>query len=289
LKTAFNVHIRDVARPLVLLCAVLSAGVCLLLIPLHSGPAMSAAAVLAIIVGLLAWRVYGYARAIHSRAEYHAETAAEAERHYFQVLCEVAKAMEDRNRFFAGRSERISELVTQMAGRLGLDGRRSELLGMIARVHDIGLLSVPESVLLKPTGLNGPEFGAVKRHCQVGQDILKPLTFLAPVLDAIRHHHERLNGTGYPDGLKGREIPIEAMILAVADSYEAMTHDRPHRGALSCRQAVSELLRCAEIGYDAECIKALAETVNAEDLLSQLSQHAVDHPNPGISTAISVS
>ena len=267
MKTRFHAHFRGAAQSLVAMCAVLAVGAALLIVLRHSRMALLPAVAMAPVVALLVWRVYRRLHELHSNAQRHLDTAAEAERHYFQVLREVAKAIEGRSRFLAGRSERIAQLVIQMAGKLGLDAERAQLLGMAAQVHDIGLLSVPEKTLLKPTGLRGDEFAAVKNHCAAGVEILRPLTFLRPVLPAVRHHHERMNGTGYPDGLYGESIPLEARILAVADSYDAMTHDRPHRGALTGRQAVAELIRCAGAGYDASCVAALAELTHTADLL----------------------
>ena len=186
--------------------------------------------------------------------------------------------VEGRDDYLAGRSERIARLAEEMAPRLGVSPSRAKLLGMAGRVHDIGLLSVPERVLAKPTGLNGSEYRAVKEHSDVGYRMLKPLTFLADVLDAVRHHHERMNGSGYPDGLTGEEIPIEARILSVADAYDAMTHDRPHRSALTPPQSIGEMLRCSPFGYDADCVAALAETVHLAHLLPQKVPEADSPP-----------
>ncbi len=215
----------------------------------------------------LAWRAVRRESRLRRRMRAHVQAAVEAENHYFEVLSEVMAVVEGRDRYLAGRSGRIAALTNQMAVALGMDAADAALLGRIARVHDIGLLSVSPEVLRKATGLTGAEYGAVKKHCQVGCHMLRPLTFLRPMLDAVLYHHERMNGTGYPEGLTGEQIPIEARILAVADSYEAMTHDRPHRPSLTSRQAVGELIRCADVGYDRRCVKALAEIVHAEDLV----------------------
>lgn len=268
LKQGSRAHLGAVAWPLAALCGVLVIGVGLLVVFRRSAEAPMLAGALVPTMVLLALWIYRRAHALHSHARHHAETAAEAEQHYFRVLREVVKVIEGRNRFIAGRSERISRLVVQMAETLGLDAERAGLLGMVAQVHDIGLLSVPEQILLKPGGLDGQEYNAVKKHCQAGESILQPLTFLGPVLAAVRNHHERMNGTGYPDGLAGADIPVEARILGVADSYDAMTHDRPHRGALAPRRALGELVRCAGSGYDPDCVAALADAVNMADLLS---------------------
>jgi HD-GYP domain-containing protein (c-di-GMP phosphodiesterase class II) len=264
----FHVQFSAGTRALAGLGVVLAAGVVLLAVIGHEPATLALAAVLAATTPALIALAWHRLRTLHHHAQRHAESAEEAQRHYFMVLCEVMTVLERRDPRLVGRSERIAQLVAQLAPRLGLPAAQAELLTMIARVHDIGLLSVNPQVLSKPTGLNGPEFNAVKDHCLVGVGILQPLTFLHPVLGAVRSHHERMNGTGYPEGLRGEAIPLEARLLAVADSFDAMTHDRPHRPTLSTRQAVTELIRCAGNGYDEACIKALAAVMRVEDLLA---------------------
>ena len=268
MRHRFRVHFNAAARALAALAAVLAGGVVLLVMAGHEPAALALAAVLAATAGALIWHVWRRLAALHQHAQQHLQTSREAERHYFSVLCEVVRVLERRDRRLAGRSERIAQLVAQMAGRLELPAEHAELLTMVAQVHDIGLLSVPEHVLNKPTGLSGPEYRVVKDHSQVGVKILQPLTFLRPVLEAVAHHHERMNGTGYPESLRGEQIPLEARILAVADSFDSMTHDRPHRPALTTRQAVAELVRCSGNGYDEACVAALAAVTHTQDLLA---------------------
>ena len=263
----FHVHFSAATSALAGLGIVLTAGVVLLALFGQEPVALALAATLAATTPLLIARAWYRLHKLHRHAQQHLETAEQAERHYFIVLCEVVNVLERRDVRLAGRSERIAQLVAQMAPRLGLPPARVELLAMVARVHDIGLLSVNPQVLNKPTGLSGGEFNAVKDHCLVGVGILQPLTFLQPVLGAVRSHHERMNGTGYPEGLRAEDIPLEARILAVADSFDAMTHDRPHRRALTVRQSMGELIHCAGSGYDEACVKALAAVTNTEDLL----------------------
>jgi len=276
IRTCFS----GVVRLLMALCVVLATGAWMAW--LH-GPSPVTALVLCALAlaALLAWSIYRRVHVLHGHAQDHADAAAEAERHYFGVLEEVVRAIEGRDRFSAGRSDRISRLCVQMARSVGLEDARAELLGMVARVHDIGLLAVPDSVLGKRTGLSGSEHADIQRHCERGERILRPLTFLSPVLDAVRHHHERMNGTGYPDRLSGEAIGLCARILAVADSYDAMTHDRPYRRALTSRQAVAELIRCQSTGYDPICVRALAEAVHATDLVDESAAPAADSQAAG--------
>ncbi len=205
-------------------------------------------------------------RHMHRRQDEAKRTAQRAERHYFKVLRRIVEAFEAREPYCRGRSRRISFLAGKIAGLMGLDGPRCRLLAMAAQVQDIGLLAVPDRILNKPSRLGGEEYRTVKKHPDTSYRILEPLSFMAGVLEAVRCHHERMNGTGYPFGKAGEEIPMEARILAVAEAYEAMTHDRPHRAALPSVEALSELRRCSPKGYDSDCVTALEEVLNVRDL-----------------------
>lgn len=264
MSRSLQIQARRVTRPLLLLCGVTVVSVVVMSSWERGAAAVAYGLILGPSVAYLGWQAYRGVMALLHHAHHHAASAQEAERHYFEVLRGVVRVVEDRDPHTAGRSERISRLTAMMAEHLGLPEARAKLLALVAEVHDIGLLSVPPRILRKPTGLNGGEYGVVQDHCDVGCRMLEPLTFLGPVLPAVRHHHERMNGTGYPEGLTGENIPLEARILAVADSFDAMTHDRPHRAALTTPQAVSELIRCADVGYDRQCVIALAHAVHME-------------------------
>jgi len=203
---------------------------------------------------------------LRSRERRLRQSAARAEQHYFKVLRRLLATVEARENYTRGRSKRIGFLLRRMGEQLGLDECRCKLLGMIGQVHDIGLLAVPDKILNKPSRLGTDEFRTVKKHAEISYGILEPLTFLSEVLPAVRHHHERMNGTGYPRGLKGDQIPLSARMLAVADAYDAMTHDRPHRPAVPAIEALNELRRCAPDGYDPRCVDALEEVLNLRHL-----------------------
>lgn len=196
--------------------------------------------------------------------------AIEAEKHYKTVLQRIIRFVEAREKDTRGRSERIGKLSHLIGRQLDLPAETCEHLQQAGRLHDIGLLAIPEAVLNKRGHMGGADFRTIQRHAEVSYEVLKPLESLAPVLPAIRYHHERMNGTGYPFGLKGEQIPTEARILAVADAYDAMTHDRPHRRAMSPLEAMKELLRCTPAGYDKTCVDALARIVNLDELLAAM-------------------
>lgn len=201
-------------------------------------------------------------RGLHRRHKAAREVAARAELHYFKVLRRLLTTIEAREQHTRGRSKRIGSLAKRIGRQLGLNRRQCTLLKLAGQVHDIGLLAVPEQILNSPRRLGAEEFRTVQKHAEMSFTILEPLTFLSEIMPAVRYHHERMNGTGYPDGLKGDQIPLKARILAVADAYDAMVHDRPRRPALSPLQAFDELERCAPAGYDPRCVAALEEVMN---------------------------
>ena len=188
--------------------------------------------------------------------------AESSESHCIEVLRRVTHYVEGRDRYWAGHSRRVGELTEQIARQMHLDDKLCTELGVAGQLHDIGLLAVPESVISNYTKFGVDEFRSIKKHSEVSYELLDPLDALRrEALLAIRYHHERMNGTGYPAGLAEDQIPIEARILAVADSYDAMTHDRPHRRAMEPMQAMSELRRCCPAGYDPQCVDALARAL----------------------------
>jgi HD-GYP domain-containing protein (c-di-GMP phosphodiesterase class II) len=236
-------------------------------------------AVIVLMGGLLVIQVSRALARMHSRSRMTSEAARRAEEHYVAVLQRVVRYIDARGKHTEGRSERIGKLAEAIARRMGLSDELSAAMNLAGQLHDIGLLAVPDGVLNNRGRLGGDEFQTVKEHSEVSYQLLEPLQSLASVLPAIRFHHERMNGTGYPQGLAGQAVPVEARMLAVADAYDAMTHDRPHRRAMATLDAMLELRRCAPAGYDEACVNALAEIINAADL------EAVAKAGPAAQTA----
>jgi HD-GYP domain-containing protein (c-di-GMP phosphodiesterase class II) len=226
-------------------------------------PGLILAAAGAAVAALLVLQVRRAVRHLHTHADQARQGAAEAERHYVEVLRRIVAVVEARDKYCPGHSRNVGELAEKIARGLALPEETCAHLALAGQLHDIGLLAVPAGVLTNHTRLGAAEFRSVQTHSQVSYDVLRPLEMLADVLPAIRSHHERLNGTGYPAGLAGEEIPLGGRILAVADAYDAMTHDRPHRQALSPLVALRELRRCCPSGYDSRCVEALAEAIHA--------------------------
>jgi len=197
-----------------------------------------------------------------------------SECHCLEVLRKVIYYVEARDRHWGGHSRHVGELSEQIARELSLPDDKCAEMRLAGQLHDIGLFAVPDSVLSSQKKFGVSEFNCVKKHSEVSYEVLKPLDCLSQdILMGIRHHHERMNGTGYPAGIAGEKVPIEARIIAVADSYDAMTHDRPYRDAMDPMQAMSELRRCTPAGYDRQCVDALARTL-------RLTALEADTPDP---------
>ncbi len=124
-------------------------------------------------------------------------------------------------------------------------------------MHDVGKIAVPDSILRKPTKLTEEEYAEVNRHAIVGDEIARRVAALRPLAPVVRAHHEQLNGRGYPDGLAGEQIPLLARIIAVADTYDAMTSTRPYRPARTHEEAIAEIRRLADVEFDPRCVEGV--------------------------------
>jgi putative two-component system response regulator len=171
---------------------------------------------------------------------------------FFNAITALAYALEAKDSYTSGHSQRVSEISVAIARELGLPQENINKIELAGRVHDVGKIGVRESVLNKPSQLTDEEFQHVKYHPEAGERILAPIVEDREILQIVRHHHERYNGAGYPDGLSGDEIPLGARILAVADSYDAMISERPYRGAMSVETACAEIEWGRNIQFDPE-------------------------------------
>jgi len=155
------------------------------------------------------------------------------------VLFSLARSLERKNPDMTGHSERLAEYAVEFAESLGMSPDEIEILRMGCLLHDIGKIAVPDRILLKPEALTHEEMKVVKRHPIVGEQICAPMRSFRHVLPLIRHHHERPDGSGYPDGLMGDGIPLAAQVLQIVDIYDALTTNRPYRIALSSETALA--------------------------------------------------
>ncbi len=154
----------------------------------------------------------------------------------------IAATVEARDPYTAGHQHRVANLSAAIAEAMGLSTGNVEGIRLGANIHDLGKIGVPAEILSRPSRLNALEYALVKTHARVGYEIVKNIVFPWPIADMILHHHERLDGSGYPDGLRGDEIGIEARIIAVADVVEAMASHRPYRPAMGIDFALSEIV-----------------------------------------------
>mgnify|MGYP006267833757 CR=1 FL=1 len=148
---------------------------------------------------------------------------------------------------------------------MGLSADVQDAIRFGGYLHDVGKIGVRATVLLKPGKLTDEELSEIRQHPVIGGNIIKPLRFFPKERDVIVHHHERFDGTGYPAGLRGHSIPITARILAVADTYDAMTSSRPYRTARTHQDALEELIRCSDSQFDREAVRAFQQTQSGKD------------------------
>jgi len=170
-----------------------------------------------------------------------------------QTIEGLARAIDKMDRYTAGHSERVATYATYLAVRLGLSADTIEIVRQSALMHDIGKIGCVMN-LNKPGKLTQDEYEVFKRHPAYGRDILDPIRFLHPLIPGVHLHHERWDGRGYPLGLKGNDVPLMARIIAVADTYDAMTSDRAYRRALPHEVAVGEIERCSRTQFDPEVV-----------------------------------
>jgi len=176
---------------------------------------------------------------------------------YFETIQALATAIEAKDPYTKGHSERVAEFAAIIAEEMKLPENEVNNLKFAALLHDIGKIGIPEHILNKPDKLTKEEFDVVKTHPDMGASIVKKIDFLMHASSIIRYHHERYNGSGYPEGLTGEQIPLGAAILAVADTFDALTTDRPYRKAWSIQETIEEIERCAGRDFKPEVVAAL--------------------------------
>ncbi len=181
------------------------------------------------------------------------------------VVHVIAVTVETRDPYTAGHQRRVANLACAIAKELGLSKDRIDGISMAGVIHDHGKISVPGEILSKPGQLTEFEFGIIKTHPKVGYDILKTIEFPWPVDQIVLQHHERVNGSGYPQGLYGKDILIEAKIISVADVVEAMASHRPYRPALGIERALEEISKNRDILYAPEVVDACVKILKRGD------------------------
>ena len=175
------------------------------------------------------------------------------------TLLALSRAIEAKDPFSSGHGARVGVLAEIVAARLGWDEDLVEVLRMGAALHDIGKLAVPEQILKKAGPLDADELAQMRRHPEAGARMVALVRPLRPAVAAVLFHHERWDGRGYPHGVEGDAIPVEARVLAVVDTFDAMTSDRSYRRALSQQQAIAEIERCAGTQFDPDIVRVFVE------------------------------
>lgn len=196
----------------------------------------------------------------------------------------LAATVDAKDHYTYGHSEKVAKYATAIAQELGYSQDSLESVRVAALLHDIGKIGVPDHLLGKSRPLSPKEWEVMRSHPDLGVAILKHIDAIKDCLVAVLHHHERYDGSGYPAGLKGENIPLNARILAVADAYDAMTSERPYRqGKMTCEQALAELTRCAGKQFDPRVVEVLASLFKEPKLVEMRFERspatAIDRSN----------
>jgi putative nucleotidyltransferase with HDIG domain len=170
-------------------------------------------------------------------------------------------ALDAKDRYTAGHCSRVTDYALKLGTALGLSEEKLNILEEASLFHDIGKIGVPEVILNKKEALSNDEFEIIKKHSAIGADIITSISTFKEHVAVVRHHHERWDGRGYPNQLKGEDIPLESRILAVADTFDAMTSDRPYRARMPKEKALAIIRDCIGSQFDPEVAKKFLEII----------------------------
>jgi len=190
---------------------------------------------------------------------------------YFDTVIALSEALEARDKYTAGHSTRVMEYAAGIAKHIGLNEKDLDRLKKSALLHDLGKIGIPDVILHKRSRLSDKEFAVIKKHPKIGADILRAIKPLSDLVPTIYHHHERFDGNGYPHGIKGEQIPLNARIIAVADSFDAMTSNRPYREAFSIETALLEIERNKGTQFDPFIVSAFIEILKTNPYYSNIN------------------
>jgi HD-GYP domain-containing protein (c-di-GMP phosphodiesterase class II) len=181
---------------------------------------------------------------------------------YIATMKSLAQVIEAKDRTTRGHLERTQAYGLALTKRVDGDLVQSPTLGYGFFLHDIGKVGIPEHILCKTGALDRAEWDVMRTHPVIGAQIVAPMAFLTTTVELIRHHHERFDGSGYPDGLRGDAIPLSARIFAVADSFDAMTSDRPYRGSIGIERALAEIRGGSGTQFDPEIVRVFVDMID---------------------------
>lgn len=194
----------------------------------------------------------------------HLEVRQALRRTVMQLVTAFSELVESRDQYTRSHSLHVADLALQVGLRLGLAPKQIDQLTYAAFLHDLGKIGIPDAILVKPGPLSESEWATVRQHPTIGRRAIERIDMLKEAGEIVEQHHERFDGKGYPKGLAGEAIRIEARIISVVDAFDAMTTTRPYRPALSRQQAIQELRRCAGTQFDPRVVEALVSVVGEQ-------------------------
>ncbi len=181
---------------------------------------------------------------------------------YASTIAVLADAIEAKDAYTRGHCESVMRLAVEVGRRLEMTGEKLDEVRYSALLHDVGKIGVPDGILLKPGKLMAEEFMIIQKHPAIGRDLVSRVPTLSRLTDAILHHHEKWDGSGYPEGLAGEGIPLAARIVGAVDAFDAMTSPRPYRDMISHQAAVAELKRCAGTQFDPRVVELIEQILH---------------------------
>src|SRR5213594_1851184 len=200
------------------------------------------------------------------------------EHSYIQTVESLAVALEAKDRYTSGHSQRVAKFARLIGRSMGLQNQDVEIIGQVALLHDIGKIGMLDKILNKPSNLTPEEREAIKAHPVVGAQILAPVATFERHVAGIKHHHEMYDGTGYPDRLKGTEIPLSARIVCLADAFDAMTSTRPYRVGLPLEFAIQEMQKMSGRQFCPDCVEAFVRVLQSTAGAGELAASAPAAP-----------
>ena len=210
----------------------------------------------------------------------HLRLYEESKEIFLSTVWALAAAVDAKDGYTHGHSQRVAQYAVTLGRELGFDQQEVERLELSAVLHDVGKIGVPEAVLNKPGRLTTAEMTIMRTHPEKGADILSSIRAMRDIVPGVRHHHERFDGMGYPDGLKGGNIPLSARIILVADTFDAMTSTRPYRTAMPVRAAHDEIARCSGTQFDPRLAEVFMDLI-VRDVVRPLEEAPESPPSVG--------
>ncbi len=203
------------------------------------------------------------------------KTGEQLSKAFASIITTMSRTLELRDPYTAGHETRVASIAVAIANELGWDVGRIKGLETAALLHDIGKIAIPAEILTKPSDLSEFEYGLIKTHAEHSYQLLKDIDFPWPIAEMVHQHHERLDGSGYPKGLIGDQILLEARVLGVADSIEAMSTNRPYRFALGLKKAIEEIKKQSGIQFDVQVVNAALHLFEGKDSLDEVIKFSI--------------